>query len=470
MHWNLAHIRNGCMGVVLFCMPILVFAQTDTPINVGTSTVSQGLSCFDYYKFQSITIDLHAEKQVYKAGEGAKFIGSFTNKNTYPVVGGSLILRISKFDPRSQVGNDIIDEWTVQKDINLLAGETQQVNYQYQLPSGLPTGTYTLTSYFLTSNKFELAGLAFTDDIYGGYASFNVKGNSEKSTHFERTNVKVDDQPYAIFGLESKIFPENKKSVSVNVPLKNDTSENVKTKITYSLFYWDGSDPGNFIKEWTEYRDVSKNSSKVLSFDINLAERPVYYLKIKAEAGDQKSEIHIRFVKVGFHPRLNDLGITSYPLTEGKENILYACYHNTAPLSMQETLFVPGPPGSLRQSRNGKLELSLKDLKGNILGTYSYDGAISGDMDVFTVKYAPKKNLDKFVLSAKLYDDKGKLTDSADVTYDCSKFSKSFCAHTESEAGNDNTLLYIGIVAVLIAVVASFYFQKRNISNGKSLN
>src|SRR3989344_8090969 len=96
-------------------LPFFGLAQTQTPVNDTIPIVPQGRSCFDYYKFQSITIDLHAEKQVYKAGEGARLIGSLTNKNTYPVVGGSLILRISKFDPRSQVGNDIIDEWTAKE-------------------------------------------------------------------------------------------------------------------------------------------------------------------------------------------------------------------------------------------------------------------------------------------------------------------------------------------------------------------
>ena len=88
----------------LILLPLFSLAQTQAPVSDEMPIVPEGPSCFDYYKFQSITIDLHTEKQAYKAGEGAMLIGSLTNKNTYPVVGGSLILRISKFGPRSQAG------------------------------------------------------------------------------------------------------------------------------------------------------------------------------------------------------------------------------------------------------------------------------------------------------------------------------------------------------------------------------
>src|SRR3989344_2606027 len=217
------------VGVLMFA-PVFVLADAQTQ------------SCFDYYKFQSITIDLHAEKQVYKAGEGARLIGSLTNKNTYPVVGGSLILRISKFDPRSQVGNDIIDEWTAKENINLIAEEKMPVSFNYQLPSGLPTGTYTLTSFFLTEDKFNLAGLSFTDDIYGSYATFTVEGRNEKSIKFDRTGVKINSEPYRIFGFLPKFYPTDTKSVSMGVLLKNETGETIKPIIKYSLYYWDSQD------------------------------------------------------------------------------------------------------------------------------------------------------------------------------------------------------------------------------------
>ena len=415
------------VGVLMFA-PVFVLAEAQTQ------------SCFDYYKFQSITIDLHAEKQVYKAGEGARLIGSLTNKNTYPVVGGSLILRISKFDPRSQVGNDIIDEWTAKENINLIAEEKMPVSFNYQLPSGLPTGTYTLTSFFLTEDKFNLAGLSFTDDIYGSYATFTVEGRSEKSIKFDRTGVKINIESYRIFGFLPKIFPTDTKSVSMSVPLKNDTAKSLDATISYEFYAWDGIAKENLLKSWSEKVSIPKNSSKTLSFNLDLSDRPVYYLKIKAIAGDQKSEIHIRFVKEGFRPRLNYVGIAKFPLEKDDKATLFACYHNTT--------------GS---ESSGKLNLSLKDQKGKELAQTSYNGKMTGDIEVLT-KEISGLNLENFILSAELFDDKGNKVDEANVAYDCSKFSQSLCKKPAETKINPYALAG-GIIIVAVAL----YFLNRKI-------
>ncbi len=437
------------VSVFLFLSsPLLVLAQA-TP-------APSAQSCFDYYKFQSVEIDLHGEKNIYKAGEGAKFLGSITNKNSYPLVGGSLVLRISKLDPRSQLGNDIIDEWTAKENINLIAGEKQLISLPYQLASGLPTGTYTLTSYFLTQNKFNISGLSFTDDIYGGYAIFSVEGKSEKTIKFDRTGVKADSKPYRIFGLTPKIFPEDAKSISVSVPLKNETAKTLITSVTYSLYAWDGADKENLIKSWSETQNLAANSSKTLSFDAAVADRPVYFLKIKAQASDQQSEIHIRFVKNGFRPRLNYVGVTKFPLTSGEKATLFACYHNTTeiePLPRADFRGQPRPqPSDLEPSRDGTLELSLKNMQGRVLADTVYKGPITGAIEVLT-KAISSRNLDKFVLSAKLYDDKNNLVDESNISYDCSKFSGDLCLKRSFN-------VYFFVAGFILIIIALYFIKK----------
>lgn len=426
-------MRKIAVFSILFgFLPLLALAQNPSP------DAKVGASCFDYYKFQSVEIDLHGEKQVYKAGEGAKFIGFLTNKNKYPLVGGSLVLRVSKFDPRSQVGNDIISEWTAKDNINLMAGEKQFVNLPYQLHSGLPTGTYTITSYFLTQNKFNISGLSFTDDIYGGYATFTVEGRSEKAIRFDRSGVKADGNAYRIFGFLPKVFDAKTDKLSLSVPLKNDNSQAVSADISYYFYNWDGIDESNLIKTWSEKVDLPKQSSKTLAANLDLSDRPVYFVKIVAKAGDQRSEIHMRFVKNGFRPRLNDLGITKFPLT-GEAATLFACYHNTT-----------------ESAGTGKLELSLKSASGRLLAAANYSGPITGNIDVLT-KELPKTSLDRVVLSAKLYDDKNNLVDSVEIPYNCSKFSNNLCLKR-----NFNVYFFgAGFILIIIAL----YFLKKHFSN-----
>ncbi|MDP3935002.1 MAG: hypothetical protein Q8Q46_02195 [Candidatus Giovannonibacteria bacterium] len=394
-------------------------------------------SCFDYYKFQSVEIDLHGEKQVYKSGEGAKFIGSLANKNSYPMVGGSLILRVSKLDPKSQLGNDIIEEWTAKDNINLMAGEKQPISISYQLSSGLPTGTYILTSYFLTQNKFNISGLPFTDDIYGGYATFSVEGKSEKAIKFDRSGVKIDSKLYRIFGFLPQIFSAGTETLSVSVPLKNDNAKAVSADISYSLYVWDGIDKSNLIKTWVDKIDISKQSSKTLSFDVPLSGRPVYFLKITAKAGDQRSEIRIRLAKDGFRPRLNFVGITQFPAGDKNSNTLFACYHNTS-----------------NGEGNGRLDVSVKNSDGRVLSDATFSGKITGAIDVLTKDISNLRGYDKLILSAKLYDDKNNLVDQSDISYDCSKFSADLCVKRSFN------VYFFG--AGFILIIIALYFIKRH--------
>ena len=412
-------------------LPFLTFAQNEAQASA---------SCFDYYKFQSVEIDLHGEKQIYKAGEGAKFIGSITNKNSYPLVDGSLILRISKMDPRSQVGNDIIDEWTAVENANLRAGEKQFVNLSYQLPSGLPTGTYVLTSYFLTQNKFNISGLSFTDDIYGGYATFTVEGKSERSIRFDRTGVKADGKPYRIFGFIPKIFSKNTKSVRLEVPLWNSSSKSLKTGVVYEIYGWDAADNGNLIESRNEVVSLAAGQTKTLSLDVDVSDRPVYFVKIKAEDEDQKSEIHIRLIKEGFKPRLNFVGLSSFPLSGDSRAAAFACYHNTT-----------------EGEGIGKLNLALKTSSGRMLAEAETNGKMTGAIDLLSKDVSRLRGYDKLTLLAELKDASGAVVDSAEIIYDCSKFSESICLKSRI---NFYTLL-AGIVILIIAL----YFLRRHFSN-----
>ena len=428
-------MRHKALALTLFFgfLPFLALAQSQTP------DAKVGASCFDYYKFQSVEIDLHGEKQIYKAGEGAKFLGSITNKNSYPLVGGSLVLRISKLDPRSQLGSDIIEEWTAKNSVNLMAGEKQLISIPYQLSSGLPTGTYTLTSYFLTQNKFNISGLSFTDDIYGGYTTFSVEGKSEKAIKFDRAGVKIDGKNYRIFGFLPQIFGADTKTLSVSVPLKNDNAKAVSADVTYSLYNWDGADKSNLVKTWSEKVDLPKQSSKTLAASLNLSDKPVYFVKITAKAGDQRSEIHIRLVKDGFRPRLNFVGITQFPAGDKSNNTLFACYHNTT-----------GEVGS------GKLEVGLKTPNGRTVAETKYEGKISGSIEVLTKDISSLRGYDKLLLSAKLYDDKNNLVDESDISYDCSKFSGDLCLKRSFN------VYFFG--AGFILIIVALYFIKKHFS------
>lgn len=368
-------------------------------------------SCFDYYKFQSVNIDLHPDKQLYRVGEQIKFSGSLLNKNNYPLVGGMLVLRLSRLRPTKLTGPDIITEWKAKKNINLTAGEKQVVDLTYQTPSGLPTGTYILSSYFLINDKFNISGLSFTDDIYGGAVEFNVGGKGESALYFDRDGVEINGKNYRIFGLPADIFDEKTQAVDVSVPLTNDHNQLVSGKINYYLYAWDGVAEENLLRVWSEdFSLKSKETQKIQSF-LDISSRPVYFLKMIVETPEESSEIHVRIIKSGFRPRLNDLGITSFPLKKGEKASIFACYHNTSENGLGK----------------GNLILELKNDKGKIISQVNYEGEITGRIGVLAKDISNLGNFSKLSVSAKLYDNTNRLVDEEEIKYDCAAFSQSLC-------------------------------------------
>ena len=410
-------------------------------------------SCFGYYHFGSVDIGLNADKQTYKAGETAKFVGSLTNKNTYPLVDGSLILRVSRPDPKSQVGSDIIEEWVAKEDINLKAGERMPVSFNYQLPSGLTTGNYELISYFVTSDKFNISGLSFSEDIPGGYALFNVDSDTDQALRFDRVGVKVNGKPYSLMGFIT-IAPSATPKFAVSLPLVNGLDKTLSADVSYSLYGWDGRFEGNLLKVWSEKASLGANSSKTLSFDVPADDRTLYYVVIKSLSGDQKSEVHIRLAKEGFRPRLNFVGVDIFPLAAGKKATLFACYHNTGD-----------------SVANGRLDLELLDVSGGVLANASYDGGISGAIKLLKKDIPDLGNLDLITLTAKLYDDKNRLVDEAKINYNCARFGDSLCFSNKSAAAprTPDPYFFFGGAALLAAALYLLYKYRRKKENPNAI-
>ncbi|OGF62073.1 hypothetical protein A2926_03260 [Candidatus Giovannonibacteria bacterium RIFCSPLOWO2_01_FULL_44_40] len=401
--------------------------------------------CFDYYHFQSVDIDLHASGAHYKPGDQVKFVGFLTNENNYPLVGGSLILRVSRQNAVSNIGNDIVDEWVAKTDINLAPLEKQAVEAIYTLPSGTTAGTYILASYFVTQEKFNISGLSFTDDIYGGYAVFDVEGSKEAFFRFDRAGVKVNGKSFNIFGFTDKVFPEDTEKLSIGVPLKNDGAKAISAKISYKLYYWDSADADNLIESREENIEIKSKSSKELLWDLNVKDYPVYFLKIKAVGDGQNSEVHIRLIKKGFRPRLNFVGLTKFPLDGGGAKA-FLCYHN-----------VTDGKGA------AKIELTLKNGKGEVIATKSKIATTTANIKLLSDRIG--KKLNKLTLSAQILNMDGEVLDKVDIKYDCSAFSRSLC----SLWLNKGAYVYLWSGIALLAAAALFYIYQRFIIKKKDV-
>ena len=190
-----------------------------------------------------------------------------------------------------------------------------------------------------------------------------------------------------------------------------------------------------------------------LSYTVTDTKHSVYLLEVTSKYKDTKSILNIRFVREGVSsPRINFPSITSYPLKAGESNTLFSCFHNAA----EETV------------KDGKLIMSVKDDKGNIIHTSTYTGDITGVMMAAKSDFIPKKDYNNFWILAELYSG-NTLVDSVEVNYSCETLDPGSCKKEIAPVNSADWLSKTGttvvavIVLLIIILAGLFIFKKKTI-------
>jgi hypothetical protein len=142
--------------------------------DAGNILLENTVSCFDYYTFGSVQAVMQGDAISYEAGSTSDFIVSITNNNTYPIIDGSVYIKLFRINPAASPsqGSDVVDQRFVIEGINIAGNSTTAKSISYTFPDDLPSGEYHLVTYFSSAHRFNLLGLPFTDDVFGNELSY----------------------------------------------------------------------------------------------------------------------------------------------------------------------------------------------------------------------------------------------------------------------------------------------------------
>ena len=137
------------------------------------------VNCFDYYHFGSVQVDVTPSVASAVSGVPITFTGTIKNANPYPVVDGSVYVKIFRQrgavqkDARSRCRGPVLCRRRPQVPANgeLPISIESNITFSYAV-----SGEYKIATFFTVSRKFNLLGLPFTDDVVGNTASFKVAG------------------------------------------------------------------------------------------------------------------------------------------------------------------------------------------------------------------------------------------------------------------------------------------------------
>lgn len=443
--------------------------DTTTPEIVSTIDPKDVLkgeiaSCFDYYKFGSINVSLSPDFESYESSGLPMIIrGSIKNDNKYPVTGLTIKARVIKNIPSPdymRAENMILDEFDIVKDISIDGNKEFEVSTAYALPLNAPSGEYQILFYAVEQDRFNLAGLSFTNDIIASKFDFTVKGKNPNFTYLDQTKITVGGQPHNVMAFVTKHEPT--ANIPVNIPLNNPTSEDKEIQVTYSLYSWDAANPKNLISSFSEVVKVPAKSSKNLTYEIKAGNTPVYYLSISAEpyveliaakkdpsVFREKTISNIRLAVYGFSkPRINYIGVDSYPLKKDVESTLVTCFHNGSDVAdLSKT----------------KIETVLYDQNKKELSRIEYNGKIIPDISGLINKFKTNKDIFNFSVVTNMFAENGELIDTVEKNYNCKDINPEICpvGNPLYDALAKNMYLIISIIVLVVIILIVWIYKRR---------
>lgn len=410
------------------------------------------LSCFDYYHFGSVQADLQTNLSQTVPGVPLAFTGQITNDNDYPLVDGTLSVKIFRRDENTfnqGDGNPVVDQFTILENVNLPAKGSKEASFEWTVPNNAQGGEYYAAYFFTTSKRYNLMGLSFTDDVVGNQAGFTVTNDaSPQAVTLQKTTTTVNgqDHRFAAFPLH---FSKD-EAVTIKTTLKNPENKEKTVPLQWNQYTWDAQNEDNRTNTKTELVTLAPNEEKEVSYEVKPQRGAVVYVVAVTQDGQSKSFLNIRYVKDGVEEtRINFPSLKQFPLKADTPNVLFVCAHSTNE---------PQVPGNT-------LLLTLKDQNDNTLYQYRYEGDISGAMGGFGEDFKTDKDYDYATLTAQLFRN-GEEVENVQITYDCNQIDPSTCSDSKeasmtSSTFSDNLIFFGGGIIVLILLIVAFLYLKR---------
>lgn len=403
--------------------------------------------CFDYYSFGSVQANLITSVATAVTGTDLYFTGTLSNSNDYPVVDGTLYVKIFKGQDSENDGNgpDVVDQYAALTNLSIPANGTIPVSFTWSIPSNAVTGQYELATFFVTSERFNLHGLSFTDDIVGAAVPFYVDGERADYVAFDKTSVTVDGEKYFFASAPPRV--DSRAPIQIKAQVVNDTDHDEGAVISWEVYQWDAQSPANLVETVNPTRvQIPAGESVPVAFAVTDTDFPVYLIVGTLRWKDTTSILNIRVARAGSDTvRINYPSLSAFPLAAGISNNLFSCLHSV---------------GSSDSVGNGELELVLRDRHSEIIHQYSYNGDITSSMLGVASAFIPDSNYDFVELNAKLLRD-GEIVDDVTVIYDCEAIDPSSCLGesdnepitSDPSATRSHIYLFLGLSTIIVLIV-----------------
>ena len=380
---------------------------------IKTSLAFEYTDCFPpegYYDFQNSVDfhDFHVDKTSYQPRDRVIISYDLTNRMNIPIVQGRV--RIQIFYNDSNRGEQMIDEFFIPKEYNLMKMDSIPQEYFWYVPDGARSGKYFVKSYLIVGDSFNLAGLSFLPygppGVPGKITSFEVvNSGQESSVFFDRSRTLINNQEYKFLG-SPPIFTSD-DSITIETQLIN-VGPSKDVNVSMRTYVWDDTDEKNLIDHLTktETFHIEESETKKIIYTIGNLETNTYEVVFNAESGEERSILKLRLSVEGEKPRFIYFGLDKFPLTE-EETTVFVCFSNSVD-------YISFP--------SGKIKFEIKDKSGNLLWSDEADVEIPPNPTGGKFEFIPQDPRRYIVLKGTILDNDNNIVDEQTLIYDYSKF------------------------------------------------
>ena len=402
---------------------VYAYVSSYSQTAVAPTRMPGTVDCFDHYRFGSVQVDLSSTAQKAVPGDTVTFKGKIKNTNPYPIVDGSVYVKIFKRVKQDSSltmnnGYPLVSQFLLPEAYTLAASSEQDTSIVWTVPDNAASGEYFAAFFFQSARRYDLLGLSFTDDVTGNLDTFTITNPIDTQlVTLDKNTVTLNGQRHAFaqFPLE---FNKDEPVVA-KVSIKNPRNEPATVSLDWKLYDW--SSLGAMFDTRSESLTLKAGEVRTVEYSARPTGTAVSYLVVEVRDGQSTSLLDIRFVRTGTEENYVYFPSTeTYPLKAGEQASVFACFSNTTePLLKDNTI-----------------TLTLRDMSGKTIHTYQYKGDTKDIMSGVTDTFVPNQSYANFTLTATL-ERGGVVVQKVTQTYDCQKINSSLCPQTTAFVGMD---------------------------------
>ena len=261
------------------------------------------VDCFDHYRFGSVQVDLSATLEQTVPGTPMTFVGSLKNENAYPIVNGSVYVKIFRRTSEDSAlirknGYPLVDQFALPDTYYLAAQGEKMISFDWNVPANAEGGEYFAAFFFQSAKLYHLLGLSFTDDVTGNLAPFSVTtSETEKLVSLDKYSVTLNDKPYAFAQFPPHFL--QREAVTAKTKIVNPQQKNTTVTLEWKLYSWDNLREETLGDTRTEVIELRPGEIRDIEYTVQPTGNSVSYLVLKMHDGLSNSFLNIRFVRDG---------------------------------------------------------------------------------------------------------------------------------------------------------------------------